>query len=128
RPGAAEAGGAPGPHQTGRERDDHDRHADHDQGAHDDDERHERPRMAAVRPRELHQILLGSFSMTSEDKTQRHSVTATTAEAGMRLDRLLATHATTLSRSRVKALVESGPVPAERAPISDPSSRGKPGP
>src|SRR5215468_551079 len=65
--------------------------------------------------------------MTSEDKTQRHSMTATTAEAGMRLDRLLATHATTLSRSRVKALVESGHVTAEGATISDPSYRVKPG-
>jgi 23S rRNA pseudouridine1911/1915/1917 synthase len=65
--------------------------------------------------------------MTSEDKTQRHSVTAAPAEAGMRLDRLLATHATALSRSRVKALVESGHVAAEGATISDPSYRVKPG-
>jgi 23S rRNA pseudouridine1911/1915/1917 synthase len=65
------------------------------------------------------------FSMT--DAAKQHSVTVTTAEAGTRLDRLLAAHATDLSRSRVKALVESGHVSAGAATISDPSYRVKPG-
>ena len=56
----------------------------------------------------------------------RH-VTAGAAEAGLRLDRLLAAHLGELSRSRVKRLVEAGQVRAGGATISDPSHRVKPG-
>lgn len=59
--------------------------------------------------------------------SQKHDVTAAPAEAGTRLDRLLAQHLPDLSRSRVKALVEAGHVSAGGATISDPSYRVKPG-
>jgi len=65
--------------------------------------------------------------MTAQDEAVQHSVTATPGEADTRLDRLLAAHLPDLSRSRLKALVESGHVTASGATISDPSYRVKPG-
>jgi 23S rRNA pseudouridine1911/1915/1917 synthase len=54
-------------------------------------------------------------------------VTAGSADAGQRLDRMLAAGLPDLSRSRVKALVEAGRVTAGGATITDPSYRVKPG-
>jgi 23S rRNA pseudouridine1911/1915/1917 synthase len=59
--------------------------------------------------------------------SREHEVTAAPADAGTRLDRLLAQRLPDLSRSRVKALVEAGNVRASGATISDPSYRVKPG-
>ena len=57
----------------------------------------------------------------------RHEVAVTAAEAGERLDRLLAARLPGLSRSRVKALIEAGRVSAGGATIVEPSARVKPG-
>lgn len=57
----------------------------------------------------------------------RHSVTSLTAEAGERLDRVLAAHLGDLSRSRLKHLILEGSVTREGATISDPAMRVKPG-
>jgi 23S rRNA pseudouridine1911/1915/1917 synthase len=54
-------------------------------------------------------------------------LTVAAAEAGERLDRLLAAHLTEFSRSRLKQLVEAGQVSLERRTITDPSFRVKPG-
>jgi len=56
-----------------------------------------------------------------------HEVTAETADAGVRLDRLLADRVAELSRSRVKALVEAGQVSLGGVPVRDPAQRVKPG-
>lgn len=58
---------------------------------------------------------------------RRHEVTATAADAGLRLDRVLAKAVPHLSRSRVKALILAGQVSAGAATITDPSHRVKPG-
>jgi 23S rRNA pseudouridine1911/1915/1917 synthase len=55
------------------------------------------------------------------------AITARTEEAGERVDRLLAARLGQLSRSRVKALIESGRVTADGATITNPSFRVKPG-
>ena len=54
-------------------------------------------------------------------------VTALEADAGERLDRLMAREIAELSRTRVKRLVEEGRVSLEGAPVRDPSLRVKPG-
>jgi 23S rRNA pseudouridine1911/1915/1917 synthase len=54
-------------------------------------------------------------------------VTAGTADAGERLDRVLAAHLDGMSRSRLKHLILEGSVTRDGATISDPSSRVKPG-
>ncbi|HXP31904.1 MAG TPA: RluA family pseudouridine synthase [Stellaceae bacterium] len=54
-------------------------------------------------------------------------VTAQPAEAGARLDRLLAAHFADLSRTRLKHLVASGQVTADGATVSDPSLRVRAG-
>ena len=56
----------------------------------------------------------------------RH-VTAVEADAGERLDRLMARELVEVSRTRVKHLVEEGRVSLEGATIRDPSFRVKPG-
>jgi 23S rRNA pseudouridine1911/1915/1917 synthase len=56
-----------------------------------------------------------------------HRVTAQAAEAGERLDRLLAAHLGDVSRSHLKRLVEAGRVSLNGATITDPSMRVKPG-
>jgi 23S rRNA pseudouridine1911/1915/1917 synthase len=53
----------------------------------------------------------------------QQSLVVTTAETGERLDRLLARHVTTLSRSRLKALIEAGAVALDGRTIRDPSHR-----
>ena len=55
------------------------------------------------------------------------AVTAREAEAGERLDRVLAAHLGALSRTRLKRLIEAGQVSLDGATISDPSLRVKPG-
>lgn len=54
-------------------------------------------------------------------------VTVESAEAGERLDRVLAARLAALSRTRLKRLVETGQVRLEGATITDPSLRVKPG-
>jgi 23S rRNA pseudouridine1911/1915/1917 synthase len=49
------------------------------------------------------------------------------AHAGWRLDRALAAAVPTLSRERLKALIRSGAVAAERGPVRDPSAKVKGG-
>jgi 23S rRNA pseudouridine1911/1915/1917 synthase len=57
----------------------------------------------------------------------RERVTVGDAEAGERLDRVLAARLAALSRTRLKRLVETGQVSLEGATITDPSLRVKPG-
>jgi 23S rRNA pseudouridine1911/1915/1917 synthase len=54
-------------------------------------------------------------------------VTVGESEGGERLDRLLAVHLASLSRTRLKRLVETGQVSLSGATITDPSLRVKPG-
>jgi 23S rRNA pseudouridine1911/1915/1917 synthase len=54
-------------------------------------------------------------------------VTALEADAGERLDRLMAREIVELSRTRIKHLVEEGRVSLAGAPVRDPSLRVKPG-
>ncbi len=54
-------------------------------------------------------------------------ITALETEAGQRLDRVIADRLETLSRSRVKALIEDRRVAADGATITNPSFRVKPG-
>jgi 23S rRNA pseudouridine1911/1915/1917 synthase len=56
-----------------------------------------------------------------------HSVTCVTADAGERLDRVLAARLGDLSRSRLKHLILEGSVTWNGATISDPAMRVKPG-
>src|ERR1700733_7413476 len=55
------------------------------------------------------------------------AVTASEAEAGERLDRVLAAHLGAPSRTRLKRLIEAGQVSLDGATISEPSLRVKPG-
>jgi 23S rRNA pseudouridine1911/1915/1917 synthase len=68
--------------------------------------------------------------MREPDET-RHGllrrVTAEAADAGERLDRLLAARLGELSRTRIKHLVEAGRVSMAGATVTDPSMRVKPG-
>src|SRR5579863_3657065 len=58
-----------------------------------------------------------TFTMTTK------SIIAAEAEAGVRLDRVLAVHIAELSRSRLKALIEAGAVAVGGRTIRDPSHR-----
>lgn len=58
---------------------------------------------------------------------RRLSVTATTGDAGTRIDRVLAAHCPALSRSRLQALIREGQVRHAGATISEPSARVKAG-
>src|SRR6185437_1864890 len=51
------------------------------------------------------------------------SIVAAADDAGVRLDRVLATHVAELSRSRLKALIEAGAVAVGGRTIRDPSHR-----
>lgn len=62
-----------------------------------------------------------------ESGASREHVIVADAEAGERLDRILATRLATLSRSRLKKLIESGQVSLEGRTINDPSMRVKGG-
>ena len=59
--------------------------------------------------------------------TTREQITVAAAEAGERLDRILAAHLATLSRSRLKKLIETGQVSLDGETINDPSMRVKGG-
>jgi 23S rRNA pseudouridine1911/1915/1917 synthase len=59
--------------------------------------------------------------------TTREQITVAEAEAGERLDRILAAHLATLSRSRLKKLIETGQVSLDGETINDPSMRVKGG-
>jgi len=65
--------------------------------------------------------------MTDSTGGQKHEVTAAATDAGVRLDRFLASRLPELSRSRIKALVESGHVGTGGAPLQDPARKVKPG-
>jgi len=65
--------------------------------------------------------------MSPDPDSQRQEVTVGAAEAGQRLDRLLAERLGGLSRSRLKGLIEAGMVSAGGATITEPSTRVKPG-
>ncbi|RMD63175.1 MAG: RluA family pseudouridine synthase [Alphaproteobacteria bacterium] len=58
---------------------------------------------------------------------RRYDVTAEAADAGARIDRLLAARLPALSRSRIKALIEQGCLSVGGATIVEPSYRVKPG-
>ena len=58
---------------------------------------------------------------------QKHEVTAAASDAGVRLDRVLASRLPELSRSRVKALVEAGHVGSGAATIRDPAYKVRAG-
>jgi 23S rRNA pseudouridine1911/1915/1917 synthase len=62
-------------------------------------------------------------SLSPELTSTRAAVTAAEEEAGDRLDRLLARHVGSLSRSRLKALIEAGVVSIDGQTILDPSHR-----
>jgi 23S rRNA pseudouridine1911/1915/1917 synthase len=68
-----------------------------------------------------------------KEPARRHRVAASAGDAGKRLDRFIAERLPQLSRSRVKALIQSGNVAAAGArndapaTIKDPSARVKPG-
>ncbi|HXR86833.1 MAG TPA: RluA family pseudouridine synthase [Stellaceae bacterium] len=59
--------------------------------------------------------------------TTRELITVSEAEAGERLDRILAAHLAALSRSRLKKLIETGQVSLDGETINDPSRRVKGG-
>jgi 23S rRNA pseudouridine1911/1915/1917 synthase len=59
--------------------------------------------------------------------TIREEITVSEAEAGERLDRILAAHLAALSRSRLKKLIETGQVSLDGKTINEPSMRVKGG-
>ncbi len=63
----------------------------------------------------------------AEGPAERHSVTVTPESAGARLDRLLAEAVPSLSRSRIKALIEAGCVSSAGQAVDSPSRRVKAG-
>src|SRR5215468_2577832 len=92
---------------------------DHDQHAHDDDERHEGLHSTRVGIGGLHHSTWSWVTMTASETARRYEVTAAPADGDARLDRLLAQHLPHLSRSRVKALIIAGHVAADGATIAD---------
>jgi len=57
----------------------------------------------------------------AQDRAERLDITVTGDEGSRRLDRVLAVHASALSRSRLKALILAGSVSAGGTPIRDPA-------
>ena len=57
------------------------------------------------------------------DTVTQKSIVVADAEAGERLDRVLARHVAELSRSRLKALIEAGAVTIDGRTIRDPGHR-----
>src|ERR1700736_5327782 len=57
------------------------------------------------------------------DTVTQKSIVVAAAEAGERLDRVLARHIAELSRSRLKALIEAGAVTLDGHTIRDPNHR-----
>src|SRR6185437_5811510 len=70
---------------------------------------------------------LNGKAIPAATRASGHSVTSLAADAGERLDRVLAAHLGDLSRSRLKHLILEGSVTREGATISDPAMRVKPG-
>src|ERR1700761_1685932 len=64
---------------------------------------------------------------SSSNHTAQHSVTVSGGEGSPRLDRVLATHLTDVSRSRLKALILDGQVRISAAAIRDPAYHVTPG-
>src|SRR5262245_10237477 len=63
----------------------------------------------------------GRATMTSEDQhPETRDLTVSAADAGARLDRVLANNVAELSRSRLKALVLAGQVTVGGRPVLDP--------
>ncbi len=65
--------------------------------------------------------------MTATGEAQTYEIAVREAEAGTRVDRLLAARLPALSRSRLKGLIEAGRLSAGGATIDEPSYRVKPG-
>lgn len=65
------------------------------------------------------------FAYMDDAGATQERITVTGPEAGERLDRVLAARLATLSRSRLKKLIETGQVSLEGATINDPSMRVK---
>jgi 23S rRNA pseudouridine1911/1915/1917 synthase len=65
--------------------------------------------------------------MTAAEPATTYQIAVEKAEAGLRLDRLLATRLLELSRSRLKNLIEAGRLSAGGETIVEPSYRVKPG-
>jgi 23S rRNA pseudouridine1911/1915/1917 synthase len=66
-------------------------------------------------------VLLDTWVMA--DTVTQKSIVVAAAEAGERLDRVLARHVAELSRSRLKALIEAGAVTLDDHSIRDPNHR-----
>lgn len=58
---------------------------------------------------------------------ETHDITATEADHGQRVDRFLAERIGSLSRSRVKALIEEGHVTRDGQPLTEPAQAVRPG-
>ncbi|HWE72994.1 MAG TPA: RluA family pseudouridine synthase [Stellaceae bacterium] len=67
------------------------------------------------------------LAWTKGAETAREQITVAETETGERLDRILAAHLATLSRSRLKKLIETGQVSLDDETINDPSMRVKGG-
>ncbi len=65
--------------------------------------------------------------MTAEESGKTYKIAVEKTEAGLRLDRLLASRLPELSRSRLKNLIEAGRLSAGGETIVEPSYRVKPG-
>jgi len=65
--------------------------------------------------------------MTAAGEAKTYEIAVRQAEAGERVDRLLAARLPTLSRSRLKGLIEAGRLSAGGETIDEPSYRVKPG-
>ena len=65
--------------------------------------------------------------MTAAGEAKTYEIAASAAEAGERVDRLLAARLPALSRSRLKGLIEAGRLSAGGETIDEPSYRVKPG-
>ena len=65
--------------------------------------------------------------MTTTDEAETHRFTADEAEAGERIDRLLADRLPEISRNRLKSLIEAGRLSVGGETIDQPSYRVKPG-
>jgi 23S rRNA pseudouridine1911/1915/1917 synthase len=66
-------------------------------------------------------------SMTGLPIGERHVVAVSEARAGDRLDKFLGDHIESLSRTRIKSLMEDGCVTSTEKTVNDPSRRVKPG-
>jgi 23S rRNA pseudouridine1911/1915/1917 synthase len=91
-----------------------------DEQAHEDDQNLDRLHDGEQDPKERD-------GMTAAESARTHEVAVREAEAGTRLDRLLAARLPELSRSRLKNLILAGRLSAGGETIDEPSYRVKPG-